>query len=151
MSVIEVLATSSSRSPDSRRLGCRAKRFKPPVGFGRQEKVALSQTLNLVRLELDLALSPGQIQIRMMALGLRDSPNLVRKRQRLREVLEGEEPLQMPFTVEFPASAELRQQVPRAESLQPRHSTSIATFLVGQFHRKLPSIILDGAFTSEEA
>ena len=46
-----------------------------------------------------------------MALGLRDSANLVRKRQCLREVLEGAEPHQMPFAVEFPAPAEFLQQL----------------------------------------
>jgi hypothetical protein len=42
----------------------------------------------------------------MIALGLGDRPNLVRKRLRLREVLEIIEPLPMPFPVEFPALAE---------------------------------------------
>jgi hypothetical protein len=99
----EVLPASLSRRPASCRLCRRAKRFKLLFGVGRQDKVALSQTLNLVRPDLDLALPPGQIQIGMMALGLRDSPNLVRKCQQLREVLEGVAPLQMPSPVEFPA------------------------------------------------
>jgi len=64
----------------ARRLRWRAIRFKLPFGFSRQDKVALSQTLNLVRPDLDLALSPGQKYIRMMALSLRDRPNLFRKR-----------------------------------------------------------------------
>ena len=83
----------------------------------------------------------------MMVLGLCDSPNLVRKHQRLREVLEGVAPVQMPFSVEFLALAEFLQQLPRAKSLQRRHTASIATFLVCQFHRNLPSIVLDAAFT----
>ena len=86
-----------------------------------------------------------------MVLGLCDSPNLVRKHQRLREVLEGVAPVQMPFSVEFLALAEFLQQLPRAKSLQRGHKDSIATFLVCKFHRKLASIILHGAFTSEEA
>ena len=74
VSVIEVLTASSSTSPDSCRLCRRAKRFELPFGFGRQDKVALRQTLNLVRPDLDHALPPGQIQIRIKALCLRDSP-----------------------------------------------------------------------------
>ena len=105
VSVIEILPASLSRSPASCRLCRRAKRFKLPFGFGRQDKVALRQTLDLVRPDLDLALSSGQIQIGMMAFGLRDSANLVRERQRLREALEGVAPLQMPSPVECPAPA----------------------------------------------
>ena len=37
----------------------------------------------------------------MMALGLCDSPNLVRKCQRLREILEGVAPLQSPRPLSF--------------------------------------------------
>ena len=83
----------------------------------------------------------------MMALGLRDGPNLIRKRQGLREVLERVEPLQMPSPVKPPSLAELFQQLPFAESLQRRHTASIATCLVCQFHRKLSSIALAVALT----
>src|SRR4029077_18836638 len=52
----EVLPASLSRRPASCRLCRHAKRFKLPFCFGRQDKVALSQTLNLVRPDFDLAL-----------------------------------------------------------------------------------------------
>src|SRR4029077_16120198 len=39
------------------------------------------------------------------------------------------------------ATAELLQQLPRAESLQRGHTASIATFLFCQFHRSLPAHI----------
>src|SRR5512140_2300722 len=145
--VIEVLTASSSTSPNSCRFCWAAKRFKLPFSFGRQDKVALRQTLNLVGPDLHLALPPAQRQVRMMALSLRDSANLVRKCQRLREVREGVAPLQMPFSVELPALAEFLQQRLRAKNLQRGHTNSIATFLVSQFHRNLPSVVLDGAFT----
>jgi len=73
----------------------------------------------------------------VLALDLGDSANLIRKCQRLREILEGVQPLQMSFSVESPTSAELLQQLPRAESLQRRHTASIAAFLVCEFHRHL--------------
>ena len=83
----------------------------------------------------------------MMALGLRDGPNLIRKRQGLREVLERVEPLQMPSPVKPPSLAELFQQLPFAESLQRWHTGFSATSLVCQFHRKLSSIAFVIAFT----
>jgi len=83
------------------------KRFKFPLGFGGQDKVTFGQTLNLVRPYLELALPPGQIQIRMVALSLRNPANFVRKGLRLGEVLEMIEPFQMPLPVNSPALAEV--------------------------------------------
>ena len=128
MSVIEVLAASSSRSSDSCRLCRRANRFKLPFGFGRQEKVALSQTLNLVRPDLDLALPPGQVQIRMMALGLRDSPNLVRKGQRCANLEGVSRPNALPLFSDLADSS----ITPRAKAFNGV-TRLIATFLVRHF------------------
>lgn len=104
--IVSVGGSNAGRPCRSRtcRLCCRAKRFKLPFGFARQNKVALSQTLNLVRPNLNLSLPPGHIEIGMMALGLRDGPSLIRKRQGLREVLERVEP---------------RSKCPRPLSLHP--------------------------------
>ena len=75
--------------------------------------------------------------------GLRDSPDLVRKRQGLREVLEGVAPHQMLFSVEFPALTELFQQLPRAENLQRARTASIGSRLVCQFHMNILSVFLN--------
>ena len=80
-----------------------------------QERFRTESLRYLVRPDLDLVLTPGQILIRMMGFGLCDSSNLVRKRQR--EGIEGVEPLQRASPVESPAPAELLQQLPRAESV----------------------------------
>ena len=48
----------------------------------------------------------------MMALGFRDSPNLVRKGQGLREVLEGVVALQMPSPVEFSSPGQALSTTP---------------------------------------
>ncbi len=85
------------------------KRFKFPFGFGGQDKVTFGQTLNLVRPNFEFALSPGQIQVRMVALSLRNHANFVRKGLRLREVFEVVEPFQMPLPVYSPAVAEVLQ------------------------------------------
>lgn len=59
-----------------------------------------------MRTDFERILPIGQVEIGMMTLRLHDSPNLIRKRQSLREILEGVAPLQMPSPVECPALAE---------------------------------------------
>ena len=93
------------------------KRFKFPFGFGGQDKVTFGQTLNLVRADLKFALPPKPDTDQGGGPQPPQSPNFVRKGLRLREVLEGIEPLQMPFPVYSPAVAEVLQQLPRSASL----------------------------------
>ena len=57
----------------------------------------------------------------------------------------------MPSPVECPALAEFLQQLPLAKNLQRRHTYSIPTFLVRQFHRDLPANLLDARSLTEEA
>jgi hypothetical protein len=45
--------------------------------------------------DLHLAFPPSHVEIRMMALGFRHSPHLVRKRQRLSKILKCIEPFEV--------------------------------------------------------
>src|SRR5438093_12025724 len=83
--------------------------FKGPARLGRHVKIAFGQAVNLVGPELDLALPPGQVQVRVMSLRLSDRSNLVDESQRLGEILERVEPFKMAVLIQLPAALQLLQ------------------------------------------
>jgi len=88
-----------------------------PVRLGRQVEVALGQAVHLVRPDLDLALSPGDVEVRVVALGLGDRPHLVGELQRPDEIRELIESLQVALGAEVPPGLEL---VEHLLDLRPR-------------------------------
>ena len=76
-----------------------SKRFECPLCLGGQIEVALGQSVDLVRPDLHFTLSPGQIKIRVMPLGVRHGADFVDKRERLSKVLTGIEPLKIAVLV----------------------------------------------------
>src|SRR5207249_1078625 len=98
-------------------------------------EIAFGQAVNLVGPELDLALPPGQIQIRMMPLRLRDRSDLVHEGQRLGEILERIEPLQVPLFVQLPAALQLLQHSLCLGSFHGRNTTPARyAFVVRETH-----------------
>jgi len=62
-----------------------------------------------MRPDLDLALPPRQVEIRMMALSLGHGTHLVHEGQGLREVFEGIQSFEVAFMAQGPPAAELLQ------------------------------------------
>jgi len=97
----------------------------------RQDEVALGQTVNLVRPGGNHNFSPGQQQIRMMALFLGHRADLVDVRQCLREIRESVGLLEMMFFHHFPAGNLPDQRLQRGATKWRDSTTARNTVLCG--------------------
>jgi hypothetical protein len=90
--------SSTPRSPSSDR---NSKWLKLPVHLGGHIEISLCEPIDLVRSELDLALAPSQIQVRMMAFLLGNGANFIYEGQRLGEVFECVEAFKVAVLVNY--------------------------------------------------
>src|SRR5207249_10572145 len=92
------------------RLGrCLPHGLERPVHLGGHVEIAFGEPLDLMGPDLDLALPPGHVQVRMVPFLLRDRAYLVGELERLDEVLERIGSLQMSFRVQLQARLALSQ------------------------------------------
>ena len=119
--------------PDSRLTGSPAKLFKFAIGFGGHVEVALRQAIDLVRPNLDLALTPGEIEVWVVTFCFRHSPHFVHVGQSQGEILKRIQALKMAGLVQRPPAPQLFQQGLRAISLNRRYTAAAGdTFVVGK-------------------
>src|ERR1700723_3029679 len=85
----------SSRHTRPRTRNRRRRRALNPVNLRRQNKIALRQSINLMRPRGNFRLPPPQKNIRVMPLVLRNRPHLVHKRERLLKIRKRERPHNM--------------------------------------------------------
>src|SRR5215471_16824637 len=117
------------------------------IDLRREDEVALGQSVDLVRPDRHRDLAPGEVDVRVVSLFLREDANFVGKRESGLEIGKLEGALQMMLINELP-SRELGTEALELFALQRRHASfarhadlrcKVARFAGGSAHRWLLS------------
>jgi hypothetical protein len=76
------------------------------LDLGGEDEIAFGEAVDFMRPDGDLHLAPGEVNVRVMVLGFSQFADLIRKRKRFQEVLEGEFLFEVMFSNDLPAGAQ---------------------------------------------
>lgn len=113
-----------------------------PIDFRRKIKIIFRQSLNRVRPDLDNALSPTDVKVRVMSFGLGDRRDPVRERHRFDEIFKRISFFKTAVRFDPPTLPKLAQQRLALIAIQRRRSFAARfTGLICKTHRNFSAHI----------
>ena len=112
------------------------------VGLRGEKEIALGETLNLVSPDLHDTARPGNMQVRVVILGLGDLRDPVGEIHGIDKVAKAELPFEVTCFVQPPTRVQFGQQFPGAVKLHRRYAAAARnTLFVGKVHSKPASLM----------
>ncbi len=114
-------------------------RYQNAVDFGRHDEIALGQAVDLVRVNRHFRFAPGQQNVGVVALLLRDCAGTVHKGERFLKIGEFKRLVQMMLSDYLPIGQLIFERVQRSAFERENAAAAGNARLVGKRHRRFTS------------